>query len=89
MDKCHARMVWKCEVLYAVLVKSAWKSSMASSTGTLQCDCDLHGKKNAEMNLPCLFPKSVEQRGQNSRCGGPIFESNIDQLEKRSALRQR
>jgi ketopantoate reductase len=40
MDKCHARIVWKCEVLYAVLVKSAWKSSMASSTGTLQCDCD-------------------------------------------------
>jgi hypothetical protein len=50
MDKCHARIVWKCGVLYAVFVKSAWKSSMASNTGTLQWGHDFHSETtNTEM----------------------------------------
>jgi hypothetical protein len=62
---------------------------MASNTGTLQWGHDLHGETITQRSLRCLFPKSLEQCSQNSRCGHLIFESNIDQLEKRGALRQR
>jgi len=45
--------------------------------------------KQKRLNEPCLFFKTFEQRRQNSRCRGPIFQTNIDQLEKRGALRER
>ena len=66
MDKCHARIVWKCGVLYAVFVKSAWKSSMASSTGTLQCGHDFpwQSKHGDELTLSVSQERQAAQPKQ-------------------------
>ena len=46
-------------------------------------------KKNEGKDSPCLLSKCFEQRDQNSRGKGLIFETNIDQVEKRCALGER
>ncbi len=43
-------------------------------------------KKNEGTDSPRLLSKCFEQRSQNSRRRGLIFETNIDQVEKRCAL---